>query len=388
MAHIVADRIQESTTTTGTGTIALGGALTNFKTFASRMSVGDTCWYTIVDGTNSDWETGLGTYSAANTLTRTLVQQSTNADAAVSFAAGTKSVFISQGVGAPMVLDWLDAPNAPITDMVMLFGRKIAGRMLLSQIGPSGLDAALQPFLARNKVGYWNPAGNATTVPGVFGITAPTVMTGSSVTARTVKTTNLATRMRRIGYLSATTAASFAGVRIAYSQFSCGSGSNDGSGFMLVERWVESDPAVVAGRRAFAGVQNIISTATNVEPNTLTNAIGIGQLSTDATQWYWIQGGSTAQTATAIGTDIGAPGGNSTTAWELAMFCPNSTANTFYLQLTNISTGVTATTTMSGTSTQVPQSTTLLSFRHWATNNATAAAVGIDLASLYIETDT
>ena len=127
---------------------------------------------------------------------------------------------------------------------------------------------------------------------------------------------------------------------------------------------------------------------TNVEPSALTNAIGIGQLSTDATQWYWIKGGSSAQTATAIGTGIGAPAGNSTTAWELAIFCPNSTANTYYLQLTNISTGVTATTTMTGTSTQVPQSSSLLAWRHWVTNNATAAAVGVDLCSIYIETDT
>ena len=213
--------------------------------------------------------------------------------------------------------------------------------MMFAQEGPSGLDTAIQPLLARNKIGYWNPAGNATTVPGVFGITAPTA--SGTATARNVATTNLANRMRRIGYPSSTTAGTFAGARIAAAQFTAGSGSSDGSGFMMIERWVESDPAGVSGRREFIGMSSSTSAPSNVEPNTLTNTIGVGQLSTDATQYYWIQGGNSAQTAVAIGTSLGAPAGNSTTAWELAIFSPASVANTFYLHLTNLSTGATAT---------------------------------------------
>jgi len=296
--------------------------------------------------------------------------------------AGAPNVNIDNG---DLLLDYNASPVTPPANSIKLFDRQVANRNMTAQIGPAGLESELQPFFARNKIGYWNPPGNATTVPGVFGITAFTAQ--GTATARTVATTNLATRMRRIGYPSTATAGTFAGVYINVAQFSCGSGSNDGSGFFLIERWVESDPAAVTGRRAFSGVSSSVAAATNVQPNTLTNAIGIGQLSTDATQWYWIQGGSAAQTAVAIGTGIGAPGGNSTTAWELAIFCPNSVANTYYLQLTNITTGVTATTTMTGTSVQVPQSSTLLAWRHWATNNATALAVGIDICSLYIETD-
>jgi hypothetical protein len=284
-----------------------------------------------------------------------------------------------------LLLDYSASPVTPPANSLKVFDRLIANRNMLAQIDPTGLMTSIQPILARNKVGYWNPPGNATTVPGVFGITAPTVLGTAGL--RSVATTSLATRMRRLGYLSTTTAGTFAGVYIGAAQFTSGSGTADGSGFFLVERWVENDPAVVSGRRAFAGMTGSTSAPTNVQPNTLTNAIGIGQLSTDATQWYWIQGGSAAQTAVAIGTGIGAPGGISTTAWELAIFCPATVANTYYLQLTNISTGVTATTTMSGTATQVPQSTTLLAWRHWVTNNTTALQVGMDLCSLYIETD-
>jgi hypothetical protein len=193
--------------------------------------------------------------------------------------------------------------------------------------------------------------------------------------------------MRRIGYPSATTAGSFAGARIAAQMVSAGSGVNDGSGFTLIERWVESDPAVVTGRRAFHGMTATTAGFLNAEVNGLLNQIGICQLSTDATQWYWTGAGTTAQTATAVGTAIGAPGGNSTTAWELAIYAPNSVANTFYVQLTNITTGVVATKTFTGSATTVPVSTVLLSWSSWATNNATALAVGIDVCSLYLETD-
>lgn len=102
MALIIADRVKETTTTTGTGDLTLAGAMTGMIPFASApgMAVGSTCFYTVqaVDAGGAltgDWEVGLGTYSAANTLTRTTVLSSSNAGAAVNFSAGTKQIFIS-----------------------------------------------------------------------------------------------------------------------------------------------------------------------------------------------------------------------------------------------------------------------------------------------------
>lgn len=100
MALIIKDRVKEVTTSTGSGALTLSGAMAGFKTFASRCTVGDTLYYALqaVDGSGAptgDWETGLGTYSAANTLTRTTVLASSNADAAVNLAAGTKQVYIT-----------------------------------------------------------------------------------------------------------------------------------------------------------------------------------------------------------------------------------------------------------------------------------------------------
>lgn len=275
-------------------------------------------------------------------------------------------------------------PVSPAAGYLSLFARPVANRQMTAQVGPTGLDTALQPLLARNKVGYWNPAGNATTVPGVFGITAPTVV--GTATSRTVAVTNIATRMRRIGYVSSTTAGSLAEARVAAAQFSCGSGSNDGSGFFFVIRWVPSSATAITGERNFAGMMSSTSAATNVDPSTLTNCVGVAQLSTDATQLYVVYGGTTAQAAIPLGTNF--PGSTSTTTpYELAIFAPNSVANTYYYQVTNIASGNTTTGTLTGNSIQVPQNNTLLAARVWTCNNTTAAASAFDLCSIYIETD-
>ena len=94
MALIVADRVQETTNTTGTGAYTLGGAVAGFQTFASVASDTDTVYYSITD--NVDFEVGLGTYaSGAGTITRTTVFSSSNSGAAVDWGVGTKNIFLT-----------------------------------------------------------------------------------------------------------------------------------------------------------------------------------------------------------------------------------------------------------------------------------------------------
>ena len=95
MAFKLADRVKETTVTTGTGNIALGGAITNFETFSANLSNGDTTYYAIVDNTNGAFEVGLGTYnSSGNTLSRSVIASS-NSNNAVTLGSGTKEVFIT-----------------------------------------------------------------------------------------------------------------------------------------------------------------------------------------------------------------------------------------------------------------------------------------------------
>jgi hypothetical protein len=96
MALVLADRVKETTTTTGTGDISLGGAETNFVAFGTALSDADTTYYAIVDDVNADFEIGIGTYTAGtDTLSRDTILDSTNAGSAVNFGAGTKVVFIT-----------------------------------------------------------------------------------------------------------------------------------------------------------------------------------------------------------------------------------------------------------------------------------------------------
>lgn len=112
MAHIVEDRVAETSTTTGTGPLALAGAVlvggvAFYRRFSAVCAVGDTVQYEIV-ADNGDLESGLGTYSATNTLTRTTVRRSTNGNAAVSLAAGNKTVFVYfPGLTLAQVAAWL-----------------------------------------------------------------------------------------------------------------------------------------------------------------------------------------------------------------------------------------------------------------------------------------
>lgn len=93
MAHVLAARVAETSTTTGTGSFALAGALDAHRRFSAVCSVADTTEYVIIaeDGT---WEEGIGTYSSANTLTRTTVTSSSTGSA-INFAAGSKTVLMT-----------------------------------------------------------------------------------------------------------------------------------------------------------------------------------------------------------------------------------------------------------------------------------------------------
>lgn len=280
-------------------------------------------------------------------------------------------------------------PIEPSPGYVTVFGSQVSNRVFPAFVGPSGLDVMVQPFLARNKIGLWNPPGNAATAPGVFGFGTPTLVSngGTALVARNVATTNFLTRMRRAAITTTATAGTLASFRVPAAQYTTGNGVNMG-GFHTVIRFGVSDAAAVSGARMFIGMSSSTAAATNVEPSTLTNCFGVAQLSTDATQFYFVYGGSAAQTAIPLGTAIGAPT-LTNTAFELSLYCPPSGNGVINYQLLNLSSEVSVSGTITPTTpgTQTPANTTLLTHQIWRTNNAAAVQAAIDLCSIYIETD-
>ena len=104
MALVINDRVKETTTTTGTGTVTLGGAVSGFETFAAGIGNSNTTYYCIV--LNAEFEVGLGTLSSdSSTLARTTIISSSNSDSAVDFSAGSKFVFCCLPASKTTILD-------------------------------------------------------------------------------------------------------------------------------------------------------------------------------------------------------------------------------------------------------------------------------------------
>jgi len=106
MALVVNDRVKETSTTTGTGTLTLAGAVSGFETFSSAIGNTNTTYYSIVNS-NGEFEVGLGTVSAG-ALSRDTIISSSNSDAAVNFSAGTKNVFCTLPASKAVILDSSD----------------------------------------------------------------------------------------------------------------------------------------------------------------------------------------------------------------------------------------------------------------------------------------
>lgn len=274
-------------------------------------------------------------------------------------------------------------PSTPSADHMYNFAGSVGGRVMPKFKGPSGIASALQPHLARNKIGLWLPPGNAVTLPGVLGYTALTAV--GTATARNVAASNTFTRMRRLGYVSAATAGSLASIRVAVAQVTLGDGSGNG-GFHKIIRFGISDVSLVSGARMFVGVSSSTAAPTNVEPSTLTNCFGIGHGASD-TNMKLFYGGSSAQTPIDLG--AGFPIDTNTTPYELAIFAPPNQNGVIKYEVTNLNTGAVATGTVNGSGGVIlPANSTLLTYcLGYRTNNATAAAVGLDLMSDYVETD-
>lgn len=198
MAHVTEDRVLETTTTTSTGALTLAGAVTGFRAFGSVMtSPSDTCWYALwaVDANGNatgDYEEGLGTYSASNTLTRTTILRSSNANAVVNLSAGTKyvaiatlaqrSLYLTNELVTVLPAVGSTAIAASDTDTLKLFTRKVAGRMTLKYIGPSGIDQVVQDKISENGFSMYLPGTGSTVGSLVHGTTKTSAGTVSHPT--------------------------------------------------------------------------------------------------------------------------------------------------------------------------------------------------------------
>ena len=92
---LVADRVKETSATTGSSNITLLGAVAQFQSFTSAFGTGRRFYYAIIDGNNVDWETGEGylSTSSSGVMIREAPMQSSNSGNLIALSANTHSVF-------------------------------------------------------------------------------------------------------------------------------------------------------------------------------------------------------------------------------------------------------------------------------------------------------
>ena len=182
MAFVLADRVKDTTVSTGTGTITLAGSPPpGFQSFAAIGNANNT-YYTIAGG--AEWEVGIGTYTSAGTLlSRDTVLSSSNAGAAVNFSAGSKEVFVTYPSGKAVMNDvaqtltnkTINATNNIVTNVSLTAG--VTGTL---PTGSGGTN--LTTFTAANNALYSTSASALTagTLPVAAGGTALTTFTAAN----------------------------------------------------------------------------------------------------------------------------------------------------------------------------------------------------------------
>jgi hypothetical protein len=128
MALVVNDRVKETSTTTGTGTLSLAGAVAGFESFVAGIGNSNTTYYAIVNA-NGEFEVGLGTVTDAgtDTLARDTIISSSNSDSAVNFSAGTKEVFCTLPASKAVIKD----SNGAVAGVTMSSNLDLNGNTLI-----------------------------------------------------------------------------------------------------------------------------------------------------------------------------------------------------------------------------------------------------------------
>jgi hypothetical protein len=162
MALVLKDRVKETTATTGTGAVTLAGATTGYQSF-SVVGNGNTTYYVISGQGTSEWEVGIGTYTASGTtLSRDTVLSSSNAGSLVNFSAGTKDVWVDYAASKAVTTDTLAYPPSigSTTPADATFTTLTAtGQASLG--GAAGAEG-LRVTTTASAVNYWQIQGRAT----------------------------------------------------------------------------------------------------------------------------------------------------------------------------------------------------------------------------------
>ena len=192
MAFQIADRVKETTTTTGTGTLNLGGAVSQFQTFVAGIGNGNETYYSIEDPTGTDWEVGIGTVTdaAPDTLSRDTVISSSNGGSLVNFGAGEKVVFSTQPASKTFILSSdntavISNINASTLTAGTVNDARLSANVTLNNASTISTGTLDQDRLANSSItinGTGVSLGGSINVGDIEGVTAGNGLTGGGTT--------------------------------------------------------------------------------------------------------------------------------------------------------------------------------------------------------------
>lgn len=384
MAHISKDRVWETTTTAGAGAQTLLGALDGtHRTFGSVMtSPSDTCMYMMRHRTASEWEGGIGTYSATNTLTRTTPLSSSNGGSTVTFSAGTIDIFMVYLADRTPIYTPLQAiqhpaltsdPETPASTAIAFYARKRTGFTMPEWLQSSGKWLGVQPHQGYTRCIELRPeAGTTIRFLGWNNTTTGTVSHPA------LASTNMSTAARRSNVISAAGANSSAELRSTIFQCWRGNAARLG-GFFFSTRFNLLD--LPTNVRALVGLCNqTTALSTSLSPLTQVDTISMA-FETGETNWrLQYNDGSGNCTRVDLGANFPV---NATAVYTLTLFCfPNDSSVYYEVQREDSLFLATGTLT-----TDIPSTTTFLAFHTHVNNGGTAAACSFDTHGAYINTD-
>jgi len=299
-------------------------------------------------------------------------------------AVASKKIAISDLFTLPETV----SPTTPAAAKVKVFGRSKGGRMMIAQIGPSGLDTAMQPFLGSNKMAIWSHSGNSTaiTAPTLFLLNMAHVagnQEGAATARNLTAATNILNGVRRFGLVTNAAANLSVGIRQLITQWFRGDATTKG-GFFMTARFGYNTAA--SGNRGFVGFSSVTAAYTITADPSATGTgstgicIGFGFDAAD-TNWQVFRRTATGDAVTKTDTGMAKPVAGK--FYEAAIFsAPEATSVSLTLQ--DLSTG--AIYNLS-TSTALPPQNTLMSQRIWGNTGTSTTVLGLDTSLMYIETD-
>lgn len=361
----------------GNPTVQFSPSAVSLSAFAGGINsilppqAGNSGKFLTTNGATSSW----ATVSAAPAGSSKQIQYNNNG----SFA-GAGNLYVANG---DLELIASIAPSSPSANENLVVFKSTSAYPSISVknsalgIGDAA-DAILQTQIGSKDIGWWNPPGNATTVPGVLGLIAPTV--NGTATARTTGTTNVLTRMRRIGYVSAATAGSVCGQSWTTRQWTYSTGSGLG-GFYMIYRFGISDAtySLTGNKWTWVGMTNQSGVLGSLPT---TYCFGMFQPDDGVTSnWKMRCASGSMAPDVDLGPDFPI---NNTDAYEVRLFCHPNDASVVRYEVIRLGTGHTAVGSFA-TASLGWQSTQVMAPQAIRRNGTHAIAVGIDIASLYIE---